>query len=404
MPTLTPTEVLTDTLDAFKIAAPMLQSMATEFTAEPVKLNQQVIAHVRTLPTVANYDSSTGYDNGLTEGRDLFVDVPLTVDSHKHAGVNLGYLNSIKDKKDVYDGAIADCGYVLAKAVIDSVLQKFNLANISYSTTETVANTDRDTLGGIRKDMNKRGAGPFRVGIVNSDAFESLDADTRIASRDYYGQQTGGAALGRLTNVAGFREIWEYPDLGVTNTASIEFTATAGTDLITTASAHGYTTGTVVRVATSAADLPAGLSAATNYYVIRVSDTTFKVGSSLANALAGTVVDITDAGTGTHTVSGYENLTGAFFEPRAIAIRTGLPDHPFSLAQSLGIPNIAGVDVVTDPDTGLSLMGIRWMKPGTFDLKLTMTLLWGSAVGRQGGSAAGITDKAGQRLVSLAVS
>jgi hypothetical protein len=404
MPTLTPTEVLADTLDAFKIAAPMLGSMSTEFTAEPVKLNQQVIAHIRTLPTVSDYDSSTGYSNGLTEGRDLMTDVPVTVDRHKHAGVNLGYLNGIKDKKDVYEKAIADCGYVLAKAVVDSALQKFNLANISYSSTEATNDTDRDTLGGIRKAMNSRGAAAGRVGLLNSDAFEKLDADARIASRDYYGQQTGGTPLGHLVNVAGFRDIWEYPDLGVINTASLEFTATAATDLITTASAHGYTTGTVVRVSTSAADLPAGLSAATNYYVIRVSDTTFKVGSSLANALAGTAVDITDAGTGTHTVAGYENLAGAFFEPRAIIIRTGLPDHPFEVAQALGIPSIAGVDVVTDPDTGLSLMGIRWMQPGTFDLKLTMTLMWGTAVGRQAGAAGAICDKAGHRLVTTAVS
>jgi len=404
MPTLTPTEVLTDTIDAFKVHAPMLRAMSTEFSAEPVKLNQQVIAHVRTLPSVANYDSSNGYDSGLTEGRDLLVDVPVTVDQHKHCGVNLGYLNSIKDKKDVYQNAISDCGQVLAKAMVDSVLQKFNLANISYSTTETIANTDRDTLGSVRKAMNARGAGNNRIALASSDAFESLDADTRIASRDYYGQQTGGQALGRLRAVAGFQDIYEYPDLGVINTASLEFTAVAGTDIITTASAHGYTTGTVVRVATSAADLPAGLSAATNYYIIRISDTTFKVGSSLANALAGTAVDITDAGTGTHTVAGYENLSIAAFEPRAIALRTGLPDHPFDLARSLGIPNIAGVDVVTDPDTGLSLMGIRWMKPGTFDLKLTMTLLWGSSVGRQGGSAGNITDKGGHRVVTLAVS
>lgn len=403
MPQLTSTEVLTDTLDSFKVHAPMIRAMSTEFTAEPVKLNQQVIAHVRTLPTVANYDASNGYDNGLTEGRDLLVDVPITIDQHKHAGVNLGYLNSIKDKKDVYDGAISDCGYVLAKAVVDSTLQKFNLANISYSTTETIGNTDRDTLGAVRKAMNTRGAGNFRVALASSDAFESLDADTRIASRDYYGQQTGGQARGHLRQVAGFQDIWEYPDLGAINTASLEFTA-ATTDIITTATAHGYTTGTVVRVATSAADLPAGLSAATNYYVIRISDTTFKLGSSLANALAGTAVDITDAGSGTHTVAGYENLSLACFEPRAIALRTGLPDHPFELAQSLGIPNIAGVDVVTDPDTGLSLMGIRWMKPGTFDLKLTMTLLWGSAVGRQGGTAGTITDKGGHRVVTAAVS
>lgn len=402
MPTLTVTEVLSDTLEAFKIHAPMLKSFSTDFSAQGLKLNKQYIAHVRQLPTVSTFDTTTGYANGLTEGRDLLVDVPVTVDQHKHCGVSLGYLNGVKDQKDVYQRAIDDASYVLSKAVVDSVLQKCNLANLSYSTVETTANTDRDTLGAIRKKLNNRGAALSRVGFVNSDAYEGLDADSRIASRDYYGQRTGGNPMGHLSNVAGFQDIWEYPDLGVINSAGQTFTAVAATDICTTPLPHYWTTGTVVRCTTTTT-LPAGLSGATSYYVIRDGETTFKLASSLANALAGTAVNITDTGTGTHTVTGYENTTGIFFEPRAIALMTGLPDHPIDVAETLGVPKIADFDVVTDPDTGLSLMGIKWMVPNTFDVRLTMTMMWGSAVGRQGGAAGAITDKAAERLVHTAV-
>lgn len=53
----------------------------------------------------------------------------------------------------------------------------------------------------------------------------------------------------------------------------------------------------------STTTLPAGLSAATTYFVIRVSATQCKLATTFANAVLGTQIDITDAGTGTHTIT-----------------------------------------------------------------------------------------------------
>ena len=80
------------------------------------------------------------------------------------------------------------------------------------------------------------------------------------------------------------------------------FTADASTDTCTHSN-NNLLTYTRVQFTTTVT-LPAGLSLATDYYIIKVTDTTFKVATSYANAVAGTAVNITDAGTGTHTVSG----------------------------------------------------------------------------------------------------
>lgn len=80
------------------------------------------------------------------------------------------------------------------------------------------------------------------------------------------------------------------------------FTAVEGTDVCTAASTILTTTGTEV-VLSSTTTLPAGLSTSTTYYMIYQSSTTFKLATSLANALAGTAIDITDTGTGTHTAT-----------------------------------------------------------------------------------------------------
>lgn len=72
---------------------------------------------------------------------------------------------------------------------------------------------------------------------------------------------------------------------------------------------HSYLTGLKGQLTTTGT-LPAGLSLATDYYIIVVNSTTVKFATSLANALAGTAVDITDAGTGTHTFTADGATTG----------------------------------------------------------------------------------------------
>jgi len=131
--------------------------------------------------------------------------------------------------------------------------------------------------------------------------------------------------------------------LGMTDT----FTADASTDLCTWTSTtdvpSNVLTGTRVRLTTSGT-LPAGLATATDYYVIKISDTTFKLATSYANAVAGTPINITDAGTGTHTVNWllprYTNgagLNAMFFNPAATAMGAATPNL------SLGYTNSAQV-------------------------------------------------------------
>lgn len=95
-----------------------------------------------------------------------------------------------------------------------------------------------------------------------------------------------------------------YIDAQVTNaTPSAKSFATSDvntTDNTITEASHGYPTGLKGQFTTTTT-LPAGLSLATDYFVIATTSGTYKVATSLANAQAGTAVDITDQGTGTHT-------------------------------------------------------------------------------------------------------
>src|SRR5690606_1450101 len=74
---------------------------------------------------------------------------------------------------------------------------------------------------------------------------------------------------------------------------------------------HGYETGLKVQVSSSNT-LPTGLSVSTDYWVIKSDDNSFQLATSLANAIAGTEIDITGAGSGTLTVTPQIPQTGTF--------------------------------------------------------------------------------------------
>ncbi len=81
------------------------------------------------------------------------------------------------------------------------------------------------------------------------------------------------------------------------------FTFTADASDVCTKVAHGMQTGDGAARATTTTTLPAGIALLTDYWFIKIDADTFKLASSLANAYAGIAVNITDAGTGTHTLT-----------------------------------------------------------------------------------------------------
>lgn len=133
----------------------------------------------------------------------------------------------------------------------------------------------------------------------------------------------------------------------MTNTLSSfsTFTADASTDICTHTNINlmPYT-----RVQlTTTTTLPAGLATATDYYVIKVTDLTCKFATSYANAVAGTAINITDAGTGTHTINTllprYTNGAGVqafMWNTNATAMGAATPNLSFpaytNSAQSTG--------------------------------------------------------------------
>lgn len=314
--TLTVGEIMQDTLEAFKVQLPMLMNgFSGDFSSATAKKDETITSHIRGLPSVQDYDATSGYALNQVEGDALLTDVTVSMNRLKHVPVRVKYLTQLASKKNLYREAIADQAYVLGKSVVDYALSLVVEANFSYEKVESTANTTLDTLEAIRSGLNTNGAMQSgRFGIVNTPTAAALQADTRVASADYYGQLNGATGYRTFRSIAGFQNVYEYPDFP-------------------------------------------------------------------ANSIS---------------------LAGFFGDRRGIHIATRIPSNDSELAAAIpGLPPKAKFEVVTDPDSGLSLLGIYWIADGTFDVWCTMALLYGATAGAQGGGAGTKTDKAGYKLTTV---
>ena len=94
------------------------------------------------------------------------------------------------------------------------------------------------------------------------------------------------------------------------------------------------------------------------------------------------------------------NLSGFFGTRESVILATRVPSDTNEVARSMGIPQIASFETLTDPDTGLTLLGIKWIEQGTFDVYCTVAVMYGAVAGKQGGANGEKTDYAGHRLVT----
>ena len=152
------------------------------------------------------------------------------------------------------------------------------------------------------------------------------------------------------------------------------FTASSSSGLLLTYT-NDFNTYSQVRFTTTTT-LPTGLSLNTDYWLVRVSATTARVATSLSNAIAGTVIAYTDAGTGTHTVTlqmpRYQDGVGAeaFF-----VVQT---------APTAGGPNLSASSYTsTAGSSGRAFQGSPTMGVAA-DAYATRILHSGNAAGRYG--------------------
>lgn len=179
-------------------------------------------------------------------------------------------------------------------------------------------------------DVTTSGGGMYHGGNVGATG---ADFKTVLNASAYSAAATTMPAVAMLIDVLAFIRV-----TGVTTTTaqtvinSNTFTASSSSGLLLTYT-NDFQNLSKVRFTNSGGALPTGLSINTDYWLIRVSATTARVATTYANAIAGTAIAFTDAGTGTHTVTmrlpRYSDGAGVqafFFNSNATALGAGTPN------------------------------------------------------------------------------
>lgn len=194
-------------------------------------------------------------------------------------------------------------------------------------------------------DTTTNATGILHGGNVSPDYKHILNASAYTAAA------TTAPCILMLVDLLGFYRVTTMTTItarATTNTLSAfsTFTTDFTTDILTHTNINLINYSKVQ--VSSTTTLPVGLSAATDYYVIKLTDFTCKLATSRANAVAGTAINFTTDGVGTHTINTllprYTDGAGvqAFFvNSNATALGAGTPNLSLGYTNSTDVASRA---------------------------------------------------------------
>lgn len=215
-------------LDAFKVQTPELfepGGFALDIESKTARIGDKITSHIGAVPTPTDYDPAAGkgFNTGINESTDLLTDVPVTLSYFKHVPIRIKWLSQLSSKINL-SSALMEQGYALRKLLIDTALGVILPANFTYQKVIDPANVNLDGIEAIRSKLNTQKAAPFgRFGICSTAFAGALQADQRIGSSLFYNMLNGDTAYRRYKNLAGFSNVYEYPDFPATANLSAYF-------------------------------------------------------------------------------------------------------------------------------------------------------------------------------------
>lgn len=204
--------------DAFKGQTPELfepGGFALNIESKTASYGDTITAHITTVPTPRDYDSApggAGFATGAQNATDLISDIPVTLGFFKHVPIRIKMISQLSSKVDL-SIAMKEQGFALRKLLIDTALGVITPANFTHQKAVATVDANLDTMEALRNKANTQKMSAFGRFVIGSTGFMgSLQNDQRIAANTGYNQRNGENAYRRFTNMAGFQNVYEYPD------------------------------------------------------------------------------------------------------------------------------------------------------------------------------------------------
>lgn len=348
------TRVLDNAIIGFKTALAPLKLFSTAVSKDPYGAGNDSGNTI----TVPVYDYTSGDAQTRTPGQAYSGKVSNTTTGARELSINtekvvgISFTNEEAQNQVSFDPVMHGLikGHDLARTVLQDIFGVVRYGNYPNATLAAMLATnfdENDVADLAQKGMEANWPAFPMPGLVLNPAFHfNLVKQKAIMDASQAGT-ADGLRQAKINQIMGFMEMASN-GIPSNNDSGQTFTA-ATTDIITLATGD-LLTGDQVQVSTTTT-LPAGLAAATYYYFHKLTATTGKLSTTLAGAVAGTgFVDITDTGTGTHTITLKTNLVGVAGAPSGIitGFRPVLPTK--GIRQKL-----IDFKLVDDAETGLTL-------------------------------------------------
>lgn len=212
-----------------------------------------------------------------------------------------------------------------------------------YALPHATGNPAAMTLGAVGTNLAFHAAHDRLQGSIYHGGDVGADFKSILNASAFSAAATTMPAIFMLVDMLGWYPVTTTTTTGnqaLVNSATV--TASSSSGLLLTYAGWDIQSYTPLRFTTTTT-LPTGLSLDTTYYAVRVSATTCRVATSLANVDTATVIAYTDAGTGTHTATVYigerQPAHGAgvqaFLTP-SVALGAGTPNIQITYTDAAG--------------------------------------------------------------------
>jgi hypothetical protein len=167
------------TLELLKFTFPTLTMFSTDFSDQGAQFNQTIITRTVGIPSVTDYNTSTGWAASTA----TTVDVPVTINKHK--GVNIVFNEQIlaSTVRRLFDEFAPAAAYAMALQMVNDLYANITDANFPNNTVVATASFARSSVIAIGVQLTLRGV-PLALGsrtlLLWPTVFANLVGDTAL--------------------------------------------------------------------------------------------------------------------------------------------------------------------------------------------------------------------------------
>jgi len=189
---------------------PFLKDITTDFSDQGAKFNQPITTRLRTVPSVLDYNATTGYTTRSDAGTS---DVSITIDKHKYCSIEFNATELGSTARDLFGEQAQPQLYAVGAQLVTDLLAKivegagaFGTAGSQATQIANAAAFNAATLDTVAGALDGRKVSKIgRFALLDSTIWPGLRGDTRLVYLAGFQDRSIIENYDTMPKVSGFR-------------------------------------------------------------------------------------------------------------------------------------------------------------------------------------------------------